>query len=57
MAPNFSGDMDIDHFGISILNGLCLKICSTSLRPGGTLLMKTLQGTLEGEFFVKYLKD
>ncbi len=55
MAPNFSGDKDTDHMGISVLNAIALKVCSHSLRTGGTLLMKTLHGALEGEFFVKIL--
>ncbi len=52
MAPNFSGDVDIDHMEISVLNAITLKLCGFALRPGGTMLMKTLHGTLENEFFV-----
>lgn len=52
MAPNFEGDKDMDHMGIAILNGLTLKVCFHNLRPGGTLVMKTLTGTLENKFFV-----
>jgi 23S rRNA methylase len=57
MAPNFSGDRDTDHMGIAVLNAIAFKVCSHCLRPGGTLLMKTLHGALEGEFFVRSLKN
>lgn len=52
MAPNFSGDKDVDHVGIAVLNKMTMKVCSHSLRTGGTLLMKSLNGTLENQFFV-----
>lgn len=53
MAPNFSGDKDTDHIEIAHLNSIAFKICTHSLRTGGTLLMKTLQGAMEPTFFVK----
>ena len=47
MAPSFSGDLDIDHFNINKLNTLAMFICDKNLKLGGTLLMKTLNGTME----------
>ena len=52
MAPNFSGDKDVDHMAISVLNALVLKIAMHNLKVGGSLLMKTLQGSAEKTFFV-----
>lgn len=58
MAPNFVGDKDIDHMNITVLNGITLKVCFHSLRTGGSVLMKSLNGTLENKFFVnKSLKN
>lgn len=53
MAPNFEGDKDTDHMAISVLNALTLKVCFTNLRTGGTVIMKTLHGTMENNFFVR----
>jgi len=52
MAPNFSGDRDMDHMEISVLNALTLKVCFHNLRTGGSLLMKSLNGAVEKSFFV-----
>lgn len=54
MAPNFEGDKDTDHMGISVLNALTLKVCFNNLRTGGTVIMKTLHGTMENAFFTFY---
>ncbi|KRX04341.1 hypothetical protein PPERSA_03581 [Pseudocohnilembus persalinus] len=54
MAPNFSGDLDLDHHNITQLNNICLSISKQNLKPGGTLLMKTLQGHHEQECFKAY---
>lgn len=54
MAPNFSGDLDIDHSNISDLNILCLFICDKHLKIGGNVLMKTLNGSFEKTFFDAY---
>lgn len=55
MAPNFEGDKDLDHMSISVLNHLAIRLCFNNLKIGGTVLMKTLQGSLEGDFFVRKL--
>ena len=56
MAPNFVGDRDTDHMNISVLNSVALRLSFNSLKTGGTLLMKTLNGALENRFFVcKYI--
>jgi len=52
MAPNFVGDKDMDHMNITVLNAITLKVCFHSLRTGGSLLMKSLNGTMENKFFV-----
>jgi len=54
MAPNFSGDRDMDHMEISVLNALTLKVCFHNLRTGGSLLMKSLNGAVEKSFFNFY---
>jgi len=54
MAPNFVGDKDIDHMNITVLNGITLKVCFHSLRTGGSVLMKSLNGTLENKFFTYF---
>lgn len=51
MAPNFEGMRDLDHYNITQLNKLVLKMCDHNLRPGGTVLMKTLQGSDEKKMF------
>ena len=56
MAPNFDGDKDSDHMAIASLNMLVVRLCFNNLNIGGTMLMKTLQGTLEGNFYVKMEK-
>lgn len=38
--------------GITVLNSGALNVADNLLKIGGTLVMKTLQGTLEHEFFV-----
>ena len=52
MAPNFMGDKDMDHMAISALNSLAFKIALNNLKIGGSVVMKTLQGTLENKFYV-----
>eukprot|EP01016_Furgasonia_blochmanni_P009040 TRINITY_DN1373_c0_g1_i1.p1 TRINITY_DN1373_c0_g1~~TRINITY_DN1373_c0_g1_i1.p1 ORF type:complete len:539 (+),score=132.83 TRINITY_DN1373_c0_g1_i1:83-1699(+) len=54
MAPNFMGDQDVDHMGISVLNAVALRVCFHNLKIGGTLLMKSLYGTYENKFFDLY---
>ena len=52
MAPNFQGEKDIDHMEIAVLNHLVFRMCFNNLKIGGTVIMKTLQGSLEKNFFV-----
>lgn len=52
MAPNFEGDTDLDHIGIASLNHIVFRMCFNNLKIGGNVLMKTLQGSLENDFFV-----
>ena len=47
MAPNFSGSLDIDFYGISELNLLTLSVANNMLSPGGSVLFKTLNGADE----------
>lgn len=54
MAPNFSGDLESDHLGIVELNERTIQICEKFLRNGGTLVMKSLQGSTESIQFEKF---
>ena len=55
MAHNFEGDRDTDHMNIASLNHLVIRMCFNNLKIGGAVLMKTLQGSLEGDFYVIFL--
>ena len=55
MAHNFEGDKDLDHMENAVLNHLVVRMCFNNFKIGGTVLMKTLQGSLEGDFFVKII--
>jgi len=46
------GDLDVDHLSISELNKITMMIADNILKAGGTLIMKTLHGSLEKSFFV-----
>ncbi|EAS03933.3 ribosomal RNA large subunit methyltransferase (macronuclear) [Tetrahymena thermophila SB210] len=54
MAPNFSGDLDQDHLLIQDLNNMTIDVCTKNLKIGGTVVMKTLNGTLEKDVFRMY---
>jgi 23S rRNA U2552 (ribose-2'-O)-methylase RlmE/FtsJ len=41
-APNFMGDLDVDHICIAELNQMTMMIAENILKTGGTLIMKTL---------------
>ena len=56
IAPNFEGDKDCDHMAIAMLNHMAFRLCFNNLKIGGTVLMKTLQGSFEGQFFVRIYK-
>lgn len=43
------GDRYIDHIRAVRLNRIVLEFCDKNLRPGGTLLMKIIQGPAEKE--------
>jgi 23S rRNA (uridine2552-2'-O)-methyltransferase len=51
MAPNFEGEKDVDHMQICCLNALAMKVAEHNLKTGGSLLMKTLHGSQENDFF------
>lgn len=55
MSPDFTGDLDIDYYHMSQLNMLVLSFAEKGLLPGGTLLMKTLNGQDEPYYFVRFL--
>lgn len=48
-VPDFIGDRFVDHVRSSVLNKEIVTFCSVALRPGGTLLMKIIQGPGEKE--------
>lgn len=52
MAPNTSGDRDLDYMAISELNMATLGAARKLLKPGGNLLMKTFVGRDEHQHFV-----
>ena len=51
IAPNFMGDLDIDHHNISEMNIQVLGVCEKFLELGGSLVIKTLHGTDEKKIF------
>jgi len=52
MAPNFCGSLDVDFYKISELNMLTMSLAQKMLRPGGSILVKTLSGADEPYYFV-----
>jgi 23S rRNA (uridine2552-2'-O)-methyltransferase len=54
MAPNTSGDRDVDFMGISELNMATLSSANKLLLTGGDVLMKTFHGKDEHQFFVSF---
>lgn len=54
--PDFVGDRFIDHMNAVYLNKEIIKLCTTQLREGGTLLMKIIQGPAEEKLY-KYATD
>lgn len=52
MAPNTSGDRDVDFLSISQLNLVTLASANKLLLPGGNFLMKTFVGKDEHNYFV-----
>ena len=55
-VPDFVGDRFIDHMQAVYLNKEVLKFCGSTLREGGVLLMKIIQGPAE-ERLHKYALD
>jgi 23S rRNA (uridine2552-2'-O)-methyltransferase len=43
-VPDFVGTRFVDHMQAVYLNNLILSFCEKTLRPGGNLLMKIIQG-------------
>ena len=48
-VPDFMGDRFIDHMRTTRLNKDIVEFCHVSLKPGGSLLMKIIQGPAEKE--------
>ena len=48
-VPDFIGERFIDHMKAVHLNSLIIKFCEKTLKPGGNLLMKIIQGPSEQE--------
>ena len=46
-VPDFVGDRFIDHMQAVNLNKMIVEFCKSVLRPGGSLLMKIIQGPSE----------
>ena len=55
-VPDFIGDRFIDHMKACFLNNLIVQFCEKTLKPGGTLLMKIIQGPSEQELHDQTLK-
>lgn len=51
IAPDITGDREYDSFHVSRLNNHVISVAGRMLRPGGSLLMKTFQGTEETATF------
>lgn len=47
--PDFIGDRYIDHMKAVYLNRMIVDFCQKTLKPGGNLLMKIIQGPEEQE--------
>lgn len=47
IAPDITGDRAYDSFHVSRLNNHAISAAGRLLRPGGSLLMKTFQGSEE----------
>ena len=54
-VPDFVGERFIDHVKAVELNYLITKFCEKNLRPGGSLLMKIIQGPAEQDLYVSFL--
>jgi len=54
-VPDFVGDRFIDHMRAVYLNDLIIEFCARTLRPGGSLLMKIIQGPGEDKLKEKVL--
>lgn len=46
-VPEFVGERFVDHMRAVDLNYLIVSFCEKNLRPGGSLLMKIIQGPAE----------
>ena len=55
-VPDFVGDRFIDHMNAVRLNALIINFCEKTLKPGGTLLMKIIQGPSEQDLHDKTLR-
>lgn len=51
---SYTQDRDEDYMSMAILNGHVFKLADKLLRPGGTLLMRTLKGSLEPAMYDFY---
>jgi len=54
-VPDFVGERFIDHVKSIELNYLVTHFCKKNLRPGGSLLMKIIQGPAEQTLFVRHM--
>jgi 23S rRNA (uridine2552-2'-O)-methyltransferase len=57
MAPNASGQRDLDHMRIMILAEAAYEFACEILRPGGTFVAKVWQGGTERELLEKLKKS
>jgi len=48
-VPDFMGERFVDHMRSTNLNKIIIEFCAIALKPGGTLLMKIIQGPAEKE--------
>ena len=55
MAPNTTGNRDVDFMSISELNMATLGSANKLLKKGGNLLMKTFHGKDEHQYFVTFI--
>ena len=56
MAPNVSGDWDLDHFRQIYLSRIALVISDKLLKSDGWLILKTFQGS-EHEQFIREVRE
>ena len=54
MTPNYTDEIEIDHINSTLQNAHVFRLANKILKPGGTLLMRSLPGVLETNLYSHY---